>query len=211
MLNQIITFLAGIIVTVISDTGYIGIVVLMAIESACVPLPSEIIMPFAGYLVSTGRFSLFWVATAGAIGCNIGSTAAYALGAWGGRPAIEKWGRYLLLDMHDLDLAERFFNRFGSATVFVSRLLPVVRGFISLPAGAGHMNMFKFQIYSFVGSWFWCFVLAYIGMQLGEHWESNPNMGGIFHAVDITVVLVVVLGIGWFVYRRVYRKKREPE
>lgn len=180
----------------------------MAIESACVPLPSEIIMPFAGYLVSTGRFSLFWVATAAAIGCNIGSTVAYVIGAWGGRPVIDRWGRFVLLSHADLDRSERFFARYGSATVFIARLLPLVRGFISLPAGIARMNMVKFQAYTFIGSWIWCLGLAYVGEKLGQKWQSDPNVSTIFHRFDIAVAVLVVLAIGWFIYHRFVRRPR---
>ena len=135
MSEKIIAALASFIIAVISAGGYIGVALLMGIESACIPLPSEIIMPFAGYLVHTGQLKLFWVATAGAIGCNLGSIPAYWLGAWGGRPAIERFGRFVLLSRHDLDRVEHFFHRFGGITVLVGRLLPVVRTFIALPAG----------------------------------------------------------------------------
>src|SRR5712675_1737932 len=152
MIGKLIELLSVFIVATISRLGYAGVVLLMAIESACIPLPSEIIMPFSGYLVSTGRFELWAVATAGAIGCNIGSTLAYFVGYWGGRRAVERWGRYLLINPHDLDLADRFFEKWGSATVFISRLLPVVRTFIALPAGIARMNQTRFQIYTFLGS-----------------------------------------------------------
>ncbi len=149
MLAQLIENLGTLVVSVISAGGYAGIALLMVIESACIPLPSEIVMPFAGYLVSTGQLTLWGVALAGAIGCNVGSTLAYAIGYWGGRPLAERWGRYVLLRPHDIDVAERFFGRFGAAAVFVGRLLPVVRTFIALPAGFGRMNIWKFQAYSF--------------------------------------------------------------
>src|SRR5580704_11316503 len=134
MTERILPFLIHFVTQVIGSLGYAGIAGLMGIESACIPLPSEIIMPFAGYLVYTGRFSLFWVATAGAIGCNIGSAFAYWIGAYGGRPLVEKYGSYILLDRRDLDRTTRFFERFGTITVLVARLLPVVRTFIALPA-----------------------------------------------------------------------------
>ena len=151
MLDRIIAPLAAFIIATISSMGYLGIVLLMAIESACIPLPSEIIMPFSGYLVSTGRFELWLVATAGALGCNVGSTLAYAVGYWGGRPLVEKWGGYLLMSRRDLALVDRFFQRFGSVTVFVCRLLPVVRTFIALPAGIARMDQLRFHVYTFVG------------------------------------------------------------
>ncbi len=163
MIDHLISFVVTPIVDLISAAGYAGIVVLMAIESACIPLPSEIIMPFAGYLVSVGQMSLIGAATAGAIGCNVGSTIAYVVAAKGGRAAFERWGSYVLISPADMDRAERFFQRYGAITVFVGRLLPVVRTFIAFPAGLGRMPMLKFQVYTFLGSWPWCFALAYVG------------------------------------------------
>ena len=153
IIEQIIAVLAAFIIAVISWGGYLGIALLMAIESACIPLPSEIIMPFGGYLVSTGELNLYLVATAGAIGCNLGSIPAYELGKHGGRPAIVRWGKYVLLDIHDLDLAERFFARFGSLAVLIARMLPIVRSFIAFPAGIARMPLGKFHLYTFIGSW----------------------------------------------------------
>jgi membrane protein DedA with SNARE-associated domain len=158
-------------------------------------------MPFSGYLVFTGRFDLAWVATAGAIGCNVGSTVAYVVGYYGGRPLVEKWGAYVLMSRQDLALVERFFARFGSITVFVSRLLPVVRTFIALPAGVARMSQAKFQIYTFLGSWPWCFGLAYIGAKLGERWDSDPELRNVMHRFDFVIVAVLVIGIAWYVWR----------
>ncbi len=221
MIERLIAFLAGWIVTVISAGGYVGVALLMAVELACIPLPSEVIMPFAGYLVSTGRFTLIGAATAGAIGCNIGSTLAYYVAVYGGRPAVERWGRYLLIRSADLDRADRLFARHGSAMVFVGRLLPVVRTFIAFPAGLARMPMLPFQAYTFVGSWIWSFGLAYIGFALGERWNSDPTLRGVFHAFDAVIVLVLVAAIAWFAWshwptrksaaqqRRSVRDKRE--
>ncbi len=200
MTEKILTFLVPWITAIISHIGYPGVALLMAIESACIPLPSEIIMPFAGYLVYTGRFSLFWVATAGAIGCNVGSAVAYWIGAYGGRPLVEKYGSYILLDRHDLDRTTRFFSRFGPITVLLARLLPVVRTFIALPAGIARMPQVKFHIYTFVGSWPWCFVLAYVGMKLGNAWNTDPRLKHILHKSDAVVVLLLVAGIVWFIW-----------
>jgi len=208
MLSQLIEYLGSIIIAVISATGYFGVLVLMAIESACIPLPSEITMPFAGYLASTGEMTLWGVALAGAVGCNIGSTIAYWIGAKGGRPLAERWGRYMLLNTHDIDIAERFFARFGPATVFIGRLLPVVRTFIALPAGFAKMNMWKFQIYSFVGSLIWCLLLAYIGEQLGVQWDTNPALKAAFHNADIVIVAVVVIAVAWFVWSHLKRRRK---
>jgi membrane protein DedA with SNARE-associated domain len=201
LLEKIIAPIAAFIISTISALGYAGIALLMAIESACIPLPSEIIMPFSGYLVSTGRFDLILVATAGAIGCNIGSTAAYAVGYYGGRPLVEKWGSYLLISRRDLAMADRFFNRFGSITIFVSRLLPVIRTFIALPAGIARMSQVKFQVYTFIGSWPWCFALAYIGMKLGEQWENDPTLREILHRFDALIIALFVIAVVWYVWR----------
>lgn len=191
----------GFIVAAISASGYAGVAGLMAIESACIPLPSEIIMPFAGYLASIGRMELFWVAIAGALGCNIGSTLAYAVGFYGGRPAVERWGRYVLLGHRELVLAERFFGHMGGITVLIGRLLPVVRTFIALPAGMARMPMLRFQIYTFVGSWPWCFGLAYAGYRLGEAWNTNPRLHAIMQRMDAAVVVLLAIGASWWVWK----------
>ncbi|MGA7788772.1 MAG: DedA family protein, partial [Xanthobacteraceae bacterium] len=148
MTDQLISAVVAWIVEVISSAGYFGVVALMAIESACVPLPSEVIMPFAGYLVSIGKFSLIGAATMGALGCNVGSTVAYYVAATGGRKVFERWGAYVLVRPHEIDRAEQFFARYGAVTVFVGRLLPVVRTFIAFPAGLARMPMLKFQLYT---------------------------------------------------------------
>lgn len=202
MLDHALSVLVSFVVAVISAGGYFGVAGLMAIESACIPLPSEVIMPFAGYLVSLGRFSLIGAATAGAIGCNIGSTIAYLVAANGGRAAFERWGRYVLIRREELDRAEKFFARYGAVTVFVGRLLPVVRTFISFPAGLARMPMLKFQIYSFVGAWPWCLALAYVGMVLGARWDSDPTLRRLFHEFDALIVAVLAAGCAWFVWSR---------
>jgi membrane protein DedA with SNARE-associated domain len=206
MIDQLLSLIVSWIVAVISSAGYLGVAVLMAIESACIPLPSEVIMPFAGYLVSIGQFSLIGAATAGALGCNLGSTIAYYVAAKGGRPAIERWGRYVLMGPADLDRTEKFFTRYGSLTVFIGRLLPVVRTFIAFPAGLARMPMLKFQIYTFVGSWPWCFGLAYIGFILGQRWHSDPTFRRLFHEFDAVVVVAVLAGFAWFVWSHWRRK-----
>jgi membrane protein DedA with SNARE-associated domain len=211
MTEKILAVLAHFIIATISASGYAGVALLMGIESACIPLPSEIIMPFAGYLVFIGRFNLFLVATAGAIGCNLGSVAAYWIGAYGGRPAVERFGRYVLLSTHDLDRTTRFFQKYGSITVFVARLLPVVRTFIALPAGIAKMPQLKFHIYTFLGSWPWCFVLAYAGMKLGQGWETDPRFKAIFHRFHLGVELVLLAGIIWFLWSHLKGRSRPTE
>lgn len=207
LIEQVIGFLATWIIAVISAGGYGGVVLLMAIESACIPLPSEIIMPFAGYLVSIGEMNLYAVATAGALGCNVGSIVAYEVGKRGGAPFVERWGRYVLLDMADLHRAEKFFARWGSITVLVCRLLPVVRSFIAFPAGVARMPLGRFHFYTFVGSWPWCFGLAWVGKVLGDQWRSDPRVSTLFHRVDLIIAAVLVIGALWFVQRKLTGKK----
>ena len=209
MIDHLISFVVTPIVELISAAGYAGIVVLMAIESACIPLPSEIIMPFAGYLVSVGQMSLIGAATAGAIGCNVGSTIAYVVAAKGGRAAFERWGSYVLISPADMDRAERFFQRYGAITVFVGRLLPVVRTFIAFPAGLARMPMLKFQVYTFLGSWPWCFALAYVGFVLGDRWHSDTALRNFFHRFDAVIAVVIVAGAAWFVWSR-WRENKPP-
>jgi membrane protein DedA with SNARE-associated domain len=208
MIDQIISALASWIVEVISVAGYFGILFLMAIESACIPLPSEVIMPFAGYLVSIGKVNLVGAATAGAVGCNIGSTVAYYVAANGGRPLLERWGKYVLISRAELERADRFFRRYGAATVFFGRLLPVVRTFIAFPAGLARMPMPKFQIYTFLGSWPWCFALAYAGYLLGVRWDNDPTFRKLFHDFDAVVAAAVVAGFAWFIWSR-WRERRD--
>jgi len=198
MVTRILEILAGFIIYVISGLGLPGIVLLMAIESACIPLPSEVIMPFSGYLVFKGEYALWEVALAGAFGCVVGSVPAYYLGMYGGRPLIEKYGKYILMSHHDLDLADRWFGRHGEATVFVARLLPVVRTFIAFPAGVARMDMTRFIAYTFAGSLPWCLALAYVGMKLGENW---PVLRGYFHKFDLLIGALLVAGIVWYVRR----------
>lgn len=189
-------------VAVISAGGYLGIVGLMAIESACLPLPSEVIMPFAGYLVSTGRFSLWAVATAGALGCNVGSAIAYSVGVHGGRRFIARYGSYILLDQHEMDAAERLFARYGNVMVFVARLLPGIRTFIALPAGIARMPLVPFHLYTFAGSWPFCFVLAYVGKVLGERWNNDPSLHAWMGRLEGAVVAAgALLLIGYAVFR----------
>jgi membrane protein DedA with SNARE-associated domain len=197
MTEKILGALFLFVKTLIAATGYGGIVILMAIESACIPLPSELIMPFAGYLVYEGTMKLVWVATAGAIGCNLGSLVAYEIGAYGGRPLVERYGRWILLGRRDLDWADRFFARWGYLAVFIARLLPVVRTFIALPAGIAHMPRGRFHIYTFLGSWPWCFALAWFGMKLGQNWRE---LGKYLHKFDAAILVVLVGGVVWFLW-----------
>jgi len=208
MISKILAALSALIIAIISGAGYGGIVLLMAIESACIPLPSEIIMPFSGYLVSQGRFSLFWVATAGAIGCNLGSALAYVIGYYGGPPLVRKFGRLLWLTEHELEISHRFFERWGNITVFVARLLPVVRTFIALPAGVARMPQVRFHLYTFLGSWPWCLGLAYLGMKAGEHWDYLRSY---FHRFDAVIAAAIVIVAFLFIRSRWKNRLRETE
>ncbi|AHE56583.1 hypothetical protein NX02_24880 [Sphingomonas sanxanigenens DSM 19645 = NX02] len=202
IIETILAAVAAFIIAIIRFSGYWGIMLLMAIESACIPLPSEIIMPFGGYMVSTGELNLFLVATAGAIGCNLGSIPAYEIGKRGGRVAIERWGRYLLLDVKDLEWAERFFAKMGGPAVLIARMLPIVRSFIAFPAGIARMPLVPFHIYTFVGSWPWCFGLAWVGMVLGDKWHSDPRMHQFFHDFHLVFAAVFVAAGAWYIWHR---------
>ncbi len=197
MIEGLIAKLGLFVISVISTLGYFGVMMLMAIESACIPLPSEVIMPFSGYLVHTGQFNLWLLAFMGALGCNLGSLVAYEIGYHGGRPLVERFGSYIFLNQHDLDLTDRFFARFGDVTVLISRMLPVVRTFIALPAGIARMPRFRFHIYTFAGSFPWCLGLAYLGMKAGEHWNY---LGKYFHQFDKVIGALILIGIIWFVW-----------
>jgi len=196
MTEKILAVIFVFIKSVIEVTGYAGIAFLMAIESACIPLPSELIMPFAGYLVYERTMKLFWVATAGAIGCNLGSLVAYEIGYYGG------------LGRRELDWADRFFLRWGYLAVFIARLLPVIRTFIALPAGIARMPRGRFHLYTFIGSWPWCFALAWFGMKLGENWRS---LGKYFHQFDAVISALLAIGIIWFVWSHWQNRMRAEE
>ena len=211
MIGKIIELLSGFIVATISALGYGGVVLLMAIESACIPLPSEVIMPFSGYLVYTGRFNLWLVALAGAVGCVVGSMVAYWVGRVGGRPLIEKYGKYVLISRHDLDLADRWFARYGEVIVFASRLLPVIRTFIAFPAGVARMNVPRFIIYTFLGSLPWCLALAYVGQVLGAQWDKNAALKAWFHRFDFLLGLIILAAAAWWVWRHLKHARADRE
>ncbi len=198
MLEKIIAILATWIMGVISTMGYGGIVLLMAIESACIPLPSEIIMPFAGFLVFKGEMLLWMVAVAGALGCVVGSIPAYYLGMYGGRPLVEKYGKWVLISHKDLKWADHAFEKHGDIIIFIGRLLPAVRTFIAFPAGMARMHMGKFILYTFVGSLIWCYLLAFAGFKMGEHWESLKVYFHEFHYVIAGAGLIFVI---WYLKR----------
>jgi membrane protein DedA with SNARE-associated domain len=196
-IEAIISELSRFVIACITKFGYSGILLTMAIESACIPLPSEIIMPFSGYLVGTGEFTMLGVTLAGAVGNVVGSIAAYYAGIWGGRPFVERYGPYVLVSHRDLDLADRWFSKYGEAAVFFSRMLPVVRTFISLPAGIARMNFPRFVLYTFLGALPWCYFLAYVGLKMGERWEDLRQY---FHGFDILIGLIIAVTVAFFVW-----------
>lgn len=203
MIANLLEHLGAWIQGVISAMGYAGIAGLMGIESACIPLPSEVIMPFAGSLVPA-RFTLLGCAFAGAIGCVLGSIPAYYAGAVGGRPLILRYGRYILLSKEHLDWADRFFAQRGDVTVFVARLLPVVRTFIAFPAGVARMPMGKFIAYTFAGSLPWCLGLAWVGMKLGQHIDVLKPW---FHRFDAVLVIIGLAAVVWFVRKQLKARR----
>jgi membrane protein DedA with SNARE-associated domain len=178
---------------------YAVVLLLMALQSACIPIPSEVIMPFAGYALAHSQIQLIVLATLASLASNIGSIPAYWVGLRGGRPMVERYGSYLLLSRRDLNLVDRFFNKFGSITVLLGRMLPIVRTFIAFPAGVAKMNLFRFHLYTFIGSWPWCYALAYVGMRLGASWETNPEFKHVFARFHIAVEVVIVAAVIWYV------------
>jgi membrane protein DedA with SNARE-associated domain len=204
MVTKIITVISSLIITVISKLGYAGVVFLMILESAAIPIPSEIIMPFTGFLVYQGRFNLWLAVLAGAVGNVIGSIILYYIGKYGGRPLILKYGRYILISHRDLDWAERWTTKYGSLGIFFSRVLPVIRTYISFPAGVVKMNIYKFIIYSFIGAFIWTLFLTYIGVTWGEHWEEIRVY---FEKFDIFIGILIIAGIIWFIRRHLNHYK----
>ena len=199
MLSERIAQMVEVLTGFINALGYWGIAVGMAIESCNIPLPSEIILPYGGYLVSTGRLEFFWAAMAGTAGGTFGSVVSYYMGLWGGRPFLYRYGRYFGVTPQKLALAEEWFARYGEATVFFTRLLPVIRTFISLPAGVARMNLTRFVVYTFLGSLPWSLLLTYVGYLLGEHWEL---IGPWFHRIDVLVLLGLAGLLAWYCWRR---------
>lgn len=218
MVKAIFTVLGGFCVYMMATLSYAGIALLMGIESACIPLPSELIMPYAGamtdpaiaaelgrtYGVTLPVFGLMLAAIAGAVGCNLGSELAYWVGAKGGRPAIEKYGRRLLVSKKEIALADRWFERYGEWIIFFARLMPVVRTFIAFPAGVARMNRTKFHVFTFAGSLPWCYGLAYVGQRLGtELTKETSPLKHWMHRLDAIIGVAIVAAAVYFVRSRV--------
>lgn len=205
MLHQIIDPILEWIAQGVESWGYLGIILMMAIESANIPLPSEAIMPTAGILVQQGKMDFHLASLAGAVGCVVGSIPSYFLGLWGGRPFLAKYGRWFLLKTKDLERADRWVDKYGDMTFFVCRMLPVVRTFISFPAGVLKAHFLMFIIFTFVGSLVWCYFLTWVGIKFGENMEVFKHY---WHTFDIAIVAVCVGGFGFYLYHHL---KPEPE
>jgi membrane protein DedA with SNARE-associated domain len=192
----------------IDITGYPGVAVFMMLESMIAPIPSEAVMPFAGCLITTGRFGFMGVWVASTIGSIVGSVLSYIMGYYGGRPLVTRFGKYFLLNQHDLDVTERFFSKYGSPAIFIGRFIPVIRHLISIPAGIGKMNVWRFTIYTTMGASMWNMFLAWLGFHLGNHWELIHKYN---KPIDIVMVILIIAGIAYFVKSHLkfsFRKNR---
>lgn len=198
-MEAILTYLGQFVQHIIASFGYAGVFFAMAIESACIPLPSEIILPFTGYMVFLNRFGFWPAIIAATFGNLFGSLVAYYIGVWGGRPFLKRYGRYFFINQRELDWTERLFDRYGEITVFVGRILPVVRTFISLPAGIARMNPWKMSLYTVLGAFLWCTFLIYIGQILGEKWDTLKPY---FHRADVVVGGVIIFVIFFVLWKR---------
>lgn len=217
-MSLIFSACAKFIENVLNPLGYWGIILLMAIESACIPLPSEIIMPYGGYLVAAfpDKFSNFGMAVAGAVGCVLGSLLAYYIGKFGGRPLVEKYGKYILIKKKDLEKGDAFFEKYGDWAIFFGRLLPIVRTFISFPAGVAKVNIVKFIILTFVGSFPWCYALSYLGqwatinikdMQAWEYVKNSP----VSHYLHYIIGGIILILIFFYIFNHLKDKSKNDD
>ena len=205
ILTDIIVFISSIVIYLITALGYLGIFVTMAMESAALPIPSEIVMPFAGFVASQGHLDFWVIVIAGTLGNLVGSLLLYYVGLKGGRPVLMRYGKYLLISEREIKIAEEWFRKFGSKVIFFSRMLPIVRTFVSLPAGAAKMDIKKFSFYTLVGSVPWNIALTYLGFVLGENWQQ---IEGVFRAFDLAIVGVGAIVLAYIVYSLFKKKSR---
>lgn len=200
MIYQFLELVSSFVIHTIAALGYLGIFLFMLLESAAIPIPSEIIMPFSGFLVFRGELEILWVIFWGAAGNLVGSIILYGLGYWGGRRFLEKYGGWALISSHDLEIADRLFSKYGQIIIFISRMLPAVRTYISFPAGVSRMDFKKFCLYTFAGSVPWAILLTQIGVLLGENWK---HIEGYFRKFDFLILFLGVLFFAWWVRRHV--------
>lgn len=207
MSEKILAYLVQFVTHVIQAGGYAGIAGLVSLNSCGIPIPSELIMPFAGYVAYLGHLNLLLAVVAGAVGCNVGSAVAYWIGAKGGRPLVVRYGRWVLMNTHDLDRMSWFFDRYGSIAILVGRMLPVVQTFVAFPAGIAKMPRLRFHIYTTLGSLVWYFCLGWAGEKLGERWNSDPRLEQWFHRFHLAVEVALLAAFIWFVWTHLNRKK----
>lgn len=205
-MTQLLAAVSGLIVQIIFMLGYAGVGLLMGLQTIAIPIPSEVILPFAGYLVFLGRFNFWLVALVGAVCSSMGASIAYFIGFKGGRPLVEKYGKIILISRHDLEIADRFFEKHGSKAAFFGMMLPIFRSFISFPAGISKVPLKKFLVYVFLGSFVWSLLLTYLGLKLGENWASLRER---FKGLDYLVIVAIIFLAIWWVYRHFKNKDRE--
>jgi membrane protein DedA with SNARE-associated domain len=206
MVTKLLESLGKLIIIIISSTGYFGVFFLMALESMIAPIPSELVMPFAGFLAADGRFSFTMVVVSSSLGSIVGSLISYYMGKYGGNPLVIKFGKYLFLDVSDLKKTEAWFARRGEKTIFISRFIPVVRHLISIPAGIGKMNLPRFCIYTVIGATLWNTFLAYLGYVLGQNWPKVRHYSEYFSKA---AALILVVAFVWFAYRHIRNKRQK--
>lgn len=205
IISKVMAYIGTLAVSIISYLGYFGVFILMALESMIAPVPSELVMPFAGFLAAEGRFSFWLIIVFSSLGTIFGSLLSYYIGMYGGNRVVLKYGKYLLLDATDLEKTEKWFERRGEKTIFISRFIPVVRHLISIPAGIGKMNVGKFCVYTIAGATIWNSFLAYLGFVLGENWESVKHYS---EYISITAAILLVIGFAYFIYHHIKNKRK---
>lgn len=207
-LSDILAYIGQLAITLISGMGYIGVFFLMVLESMVFPIPSELVMPFAGYLIAMGNFTWAGVLIASSLGTIVGSLISYYMGYYGGDKILRRYGKYVLIEEEDLEKTEKWFKKRGELTIFVARFIPVVRHIISIPAGMAKMDMKKFIIYTLLGAMIWNMFLAYLGYLLGKNWNLIRHYS---EPISIAVAVLLVLGFAYFVYKHILRKKNSKK
>jgi len=204
MVTTIIDFLVNSITSVVGLVGHAGTFSLMILTACGIPFPSEVTMPFSGFAVAEGKLIFFWVIVAGVLGDLTGALLAYWIGFRGGRPLVERYGKYILLSKHDLDTADRWFKNYGSITTFFGRMIPIIRTYISFPAGIAKMDVKKFALFTVLGAIPWLTFLTYMGTIMGENWEQIRDC---LQSVDLAVGVFIVLFITWYIWRHIKHSK----